>query len=407
MYAVRMGKKGNPASEEKLNGTVTVWSNSYKTPTGYGVQATYLIDRLKKHGANTAMLSNFGHQGQIGTIKTPYGEVEHFPMGVVNYSQDVAPVDHMSFAKRFPEKDVMLTLYDVWVLDSPYYDKLNNIASWTPLDHVTMPTKVEAWLRRANVTPIAMSPFGSRQMEEKKIDHHYIPHGVETKILKPTETMPNGQHVRDYMKTEEKFVVGMVAANKASGLLHRKAFSENILAFSIFNKQHPDSVLYIHTDPIAAGLGWNLLELVRACGIPQDSVIFPNSTEYRYGIPQEQLAATYTGMDVLLAPSYGEGFGVPTVEAQACGTRVIGSSWAATPDLVAEDGWLVDGQPQWDNSQSAWWQIPNVSSIVKALNEAYDAPRERSEVARKFAKQFDVDKVWYDSWMPFLKAQLS
>jgi len=407
MYAIRMGKKGNPASEQSIDGTVTVWSNSYGTPTGYGVQSKYLIDRLVKHNANTAMLSNFGLQGQIQKIKTPYGEVEHFPMGVQSYSQDVAPVDHMSFAKRFPENDLMLTLYDVWVLDNPWYDKINKIASWTPLDHVTMPKKVEAWLRRANVVPISMSPFGQRQMDELGIENTYIPHGVETKVLKPTETMPNGQHVRDYMRTGDKFVVGMVAANKAAGHLHRKAFSENILAFSIFHKTHPDSVLYIHTDPIGAGLGWNLIELVRAAGIPQDSVIFPNATEYRYGIPQEQLAALYTGMDVLLAPSYGEGFGVPTVEAQSCGTRVIGSNWAATQDLVAEDGWLINGQPQWDNSQATWWHVPVVTSIVKALEEAYDAPRGDSEVARKFAKQFDVDDVWYKYWMPFLKAQLS
>jgi len=401
-----MGKKGHPASQLKIDGTVTVWSNSYDTPTGYGVQTKYLIDRLMRHKANTAMLSNFGHQGQVSTINTPYGDVRHYPMGVDAYSQDVAPIDHMSFAKQFQVKDIMLSLYDVWVMSSPYYDQIDKVASWTPLDHITMPPKVEAWLRRDNVLPIAMSPFGHQQMNEKQIDNVYIPHGVETNVLKPTEKLPNGQHIRDYMQTGDKFVVGMVAANKASGLIHRKAFSENILAFSLFHKQHPDSVLYIHTEPTNTRLGWNLLELVRGCGLPKEAVIFPNTTEYRYGIPQEQLAALYTGMDVLLAPSYGEGFGVPTVEAQACGTRVIGSAWAATQDLVSDDGWLIDGQPQWDNSQLAWWSIPNVQSIQKSLNEAYDAPRERSEVSQKFAKQFDVDKIWYEKWLPFFKTHL-
>ncbi len=396
----------HPASKEKLNGTVTVWSNSYGTPTGYGVQAKYLIDRLVKHGANTAMLSNYGHQGQITKLQTEHGSIDHFPMGVTSYSQDVAAVDHMSFASRFDANDIMLTLYDTWVLDSSHYDKISKIASWTPLDHVTMPKKIEAWLHRSNVLPIAMSPFGKREMDSRGIENVYIPHGIETRTLKPTELLPTGEHVRDYMKTRDKFVVGMVAANKATGMVHRKAFSENILAFSIFHKKNPDSVLYIHTDPLGAGLGWNLLELIRACGIPQDSVIFPNPQEYRYGIPQEQLAALYTGMDVLLATSYGEGFGVPTVEAQACGTRVIGSGWAATQDLVSEDGWLVDGQPQWDSNQSAWWQYPSVPSIVKALESAYEADRGNSEVARKFAKQFDVDKVWYENWLPFLKATL-
>jgi len=108
-------------------------------------------------------------------------------------------------------------------------------------------------------------------------------------------------------------------------------------------------------------------------------------------------------MDVLLATSYGEGFGVPTVESLAAGTRVIGSNWAATPDLVSEDSWLVDGQPYWDSGQDAWWQVPNVPAIVAALEEAYKLGKGRSQVAIDFASDFDVDKVWDKYWLPILK----
>jgi glycosyltransferase involved in cell wall biosynthesis len=107
-------------------------------------------------------------------------------------------------------------------------------------------------------------------------------------------------------------------------------------------------------------------------------------------------------MDVLLAPSYGEGFGVPTIEAQACGTPVIASGWAASQDLVSEDGWLIDGQPQWDSSQLAWWRIPSVPSIVQSLEMAYERGREKSEKSIEFAKQFDVETVWTNHWQPYL-----
>jgi glycosyltransferase involved in cell wall biosynthesis len=111
-------------------------------------------------------------------------------------------------------------------------------------------------------------------------------------------------------------------------------------------------------------------------------------------------------MDVLLAPSFGEGFGVPALEAQACGTRVIGSNWAATPDLISEDSWLTDGQLTWDSGQDAWWQTPSVSSLVNALEEAYKAERGPSQVAIDFASQFDVEKVWDTYWMPILRKLL-
>jgi glycosyltransferase involved in cell wall biosynthesis len=152
--------------------------------------------------------------------------------------------------------------------------------------------------------------------------------------------------------------------------------------------------------------GFNLLDLAGSVGIPQDAILFPNSIDYRYGFSQHNLAALYTGMDVMLSVSYGEGFGIPTVEAQACGTRVIGSSWAATADLVAEDGWLVEGQPFWDEGQKSWYNIPLIPSIVNALNLAYEAPREKSQVAIDFAAKFDVEYVWENHWIPVLEKLL-
>jgi glycosyltransferase involved in cell wall biosynthesis len=122
-------------------------------------------------------------------------------------------------------------------------------------------------------------------------------------------------------------------------------------------------------------------------------VLLPNPADYRFGLSQENLAALYTRMDVLLAPSMGEGFGVPVLEAQACGTRVIGSNWAATPDLLSEDSWLTDGQPAWDAGQDAWWETPNIPSLVNALQEAYYAPRGQSQIAIDWAKQFDIQTV--------------
>ena len=394
----------DPRKKEQLTGAISVWSNSYGTATGYGVQTTHLVDRLKRHGADVAMLSNYGLEGRFDEIKTKFGTVPHFPRGFDAYSNDVAPNDHLAWAARNPDKpSLMITLYDAWVLKSPRYAEVPKIASWTPIDHVTLPPKVEEWLVRPNVTPIAMAPNGQRILNEKGIDHVYIPHAVDTAVFKPVEKMPSGQAVTDYFGSSERFVVGMVAANKASGMVHRKSFSENLMAFSIFKKRHPEALLYLHTEPIGMMGGWNLLELLKALGISPQDVMFPNPHDQRFGVSDETMAALYSGIDVLLAPSMGEGFGVPTIEAQACGTRVIVSSWAASQDLASKDSWLVEGQPVWDNMQNAWWMTPQIPSIVEALEQALQAGKTRSMDARKFAKGFDVEKVWFDNWMPALR----
>ena len=403
-----MSKKGNPALKEQFTGAFSVFSNSYDAPTGYGQQVKYMVDRLVRHGLDVANISNFGLEGQRSVIQTPYGQAQHFPRSFNGYSQDTAPLDHMMFTNSVKhEKDVFFTLYDTWVLDSPHYEKFKSIWSWAPLDHIVMPKAVERWLKRPNVLPIAMAPFGLRQMQERDIDGVYIPHGIDTKVLKETRTLSNGINVVDYFKSKDKFVVGMVAANKASGLVHRKAFSENLTAFSILHKKHPDTLLYLHTDVTGSGIGWNLLELLKSLDVPAEAIVMVNPVEYRYGSKQEDLAAYYTAMDVLLAPSLGEGFGVPTIEAQATGTRVIASNWAASQDLVSEDGWLVEGMPAWDAGQSSWWKVPSISQIAEALEAAYQEGKTRSEASAKFAKNFDVETVWKRDWMPLLRSEFN
>ncbi len=392
--------------KEKLNGAVSLWSNSYNAPTGYGQQATHLLDNLKRSGLDVQMLSNYGLEGVPTTVQTAYGKVPHFPRGIDLYSNDAAPIDHANLIAKDPHKpNLFISLYDVWVMQSKGYDKFP-IASWVPLDHVTMPPKVEQWLRKPNVTPIAMAPHGVRQMTAKGIECEYVPHAIDTKVYKPTFEI--GKHaINDYLGIKEyDFLIGVVAANKASGLVHRKAFGELLMAFSIFSKEQPDALLYLHTDAYGMAGGWNLIQVLQSLGIPKDKVLLPNPQDYRFGMSKKDLAAIYTRMDVLLAPSYGEGFGVPALEAHACGTRVIGSNWAATPDLISEDSWLTDGQPAWDAGQDAWWQTPNIPSLVNALKESYYAKRGPSQVAIDFAKDFDIETVWDKHWVPVLKKLL-
>jgi glycosyltransferase involved in cell wall biosynthesis len=226
---------------------------------------------------------------------------------------------------------------------------------------------------------------------------------VDTKVYKPTRIV-EGMDIRDYYGVGDNFLVGMVAANKANGSLHRKGFSEAFMAFGVFLQSHPEAKLYVHSEVTGAYGGFNLIDLARACGIPKDSILFPDPEKLRFGYSDAEMAALYTGMDVLLHTSYGEGFGVPAIEAQACGTRVIGSSWAATPDLLSADCLMVEGQPFWDEAQKSFFQIPLIPSIMGALKQVYES-RGDSPESVKFAKQFDVETVWEKYWVPFLKTR--
>jgi glycosyltransferase involved in cell wall biosynthesis len=292
-----------------------------------------------------------------------------------------------------------MTLYDVWVYNELKFD--DEIVSWVPLDHITPPPKVIEFLQRENVTPIAMSQFGQEQLDSVSVESIYIPHGVDTKIFKPTPLI-DGVPARQFMGVpDDTFLVGIVAANKANGQIHRKAYAENLLAFAIFHKKYPNSQIYIHSEPSRVYGGFELAILLKAVGLDKSAVLLPDRDLLRTGYPESVLAGFYSAMDVLLSTSYGEGFGIPTVEAQACGTRVITSNFAASKDLASEDSWLVEGQPFWDEAQGCFFSIPSVNKIVNALEEAYHAERGASQKAIDFAAQFDVDLIWQEKWTPF------
>ena len=401
---------GNPAKQQKINGAVTWYSNGINQPTGYGQQSWEVVTRMKRHGIDVATVSNYGREGVNGFIDTPYGKVFEYARGLDLYSNDSTPVAYAHHAEQHSDKpNLLITLADVWILQNPEFQNIPKIASWVPLDHISMPPAVKKWLDQPNVLPIAMAPWGVEQMAEVGIESTYIPHAIDTHVFKPTEEIA-GQKTRRFLNLkDDDFLVVVNSANKANKSIHRKAFAELLYAFALFRKKVPNAYLYIHTEPTGLFGGFHLPRLAAACGLPQDAVLFPNPIDYRFGFERQDLAAIYTAADVVLQVSYGGGFELPIMEAQACGTRVISTNWSGPKDLVAEDGWLVPGQLFWDEAQVAWFKIPSIAAITQALSDSYDEVKANgsySAVSREFAKQFDAEKVWLEKWIPFLKAHL-
>jgi glycosyltransferase involved in cell wall biosynthesis len=55
-------------------------------------------------------------------------------------------------------------------------------------------------------------------------------------------------------------------------------------------------------------------------------------------VPDEDLPAYYTHAECLVLPSYAEGFGLPPLEAMACGCPVVVSTAGALPEIVGDAG---------------------------------------------------------------------
>jgi glycosyltransferase involved in cell wall biosynthesis len=59
-------------------------------------------------------------------------------------------------------------------------------------------------------------------------------------------------------------------------------------------------------------------------------------------VARQDLPALYSAADCLCHPSWYEGFGLPPLEAMACGTPVVVSDRSSLPEVVGEAGLLVD-----------------------------------------------------------------
>lgn len=59
-------------------------------------------------------------------------------------------------------------------------------------------------------------------------------------------------------------------------------------------------------------------------------------------VPHEHLPSLYNAADAFVYPSVYEGFGLPPLEAMACGTPIITGNFSSLPEVVGEAGIMVD-----------------------------------------------------------------
>jgi glycosyltransferase involved in cell wall biosynthesis len=368
-----------------------VHSNAPWACTGYG-QQTEMLTRLAKQAGHDVAISAFWG---LGGKSLDWDGMRVYPADE-NWGNTYLPAYAMHMGDGDLAEVQVLTLMDVWVLTNPLLSTLN-LASWVPIDHVPAPPNVIKFFERTGATPIAMSRFGEQQLRTAGLDPLYVPHAINTDVLRP---IPQAAARTLLGVPQDAFVVGMVAANKGNAP-PRKAFPQVFEAFARFQQQHPEAVLYLHSVKSPGPNGLDLANLAAHFKIADGSVFFTPEFELHMGVDLERMPVVYSAMDVLAAPSYGEGFGIPIIEAQACGVPVAVGNWTAMPELVG-DGYLIEGTRWYDASQGAFFKHAFVESIVDAFEQAYQRRGGGSEKARAFAMNYDERKVFTEMWVPVL-----
>ena len=383
---------------------VLLHSNSPTAATGYGVQTALLAARLTDDGHDVAISATYGHGANngLGSWTTPSGKtLVVYPSWQLVSGEDVLYAHAKSHFGN--EEGWIICLIDIWSMKGDDAAGFNMVG-WAPVDHDPVPPIVTDFFERApSVLPLAMSRHGQTEYLRCGIAADYIPLAVDTNVYKPTfEADVGGRMVtsREFLELPTgAFVVGLVGMSKDPA--DRKNMVIALQAFAEFHKEHPNAILHIHTDKRGSSSGIDLPEVAKACGIPDTAMSYTNQYAYVIGWPPHLMALAYTGFDVLLSLG-NEGFGVPMLEAQACGVPVIAADVCAQTELLGA-GWLVTGDRSWDGPSKSWYLRPSVASVVEALESAYAADLiDMQEGAIAFARQYDADYIYDTYWKPYI-----
>jgi len=380
------------------------------THSGYGKPWRYLLPRLHEAGHELAMAPFFGFRGAVLNFDINGAPVKFYPPCKDQFFNDIIGHHAADF-----EADVVITMQDVWTLK----DWGQQDFRWCPNFPVDTEPVSAAILNAIDGchTPLVNTRWAQQQLIENGwMNAHYMPYGVDCEIFSPGDQAEARKAVG---LPPDVFIAGMVAAN--SSFPSRKSFPEVIVAWERWLAAGNDGILYIHaTITPKRKMGIQFEQMINTLHIPWSSLDDPDPErkarakimfppQYRMwcgAIDDNELANVYRSMDVLLSPSQAEGFGIPIVEAQACGIPVVTQNITSMTELTFAGLCLEPAQPVWE-TEGGWRGVADVDRIVGALDWAAGlSDEERVDLAcvgREGALDFDYDVEIERDWLPLLE----
>lgn len=192
--------------------------------------------------------------------------------------------------------------------------------------------------------------------------------------------IPDTDEVKNYIKTKYGLGDYILFAGRVEA---RKNLTTLIKAFYELKKSG-----FGHKLTIIGGMGWQheeVLDQIHKLNL-QDEMVFPGY------VPEEDLVKFYNAADLFIYPSLYEGFGLPPLEAMACGTPVITSNTSSLPEVVGDAGITVDPL--------------NVDDLFRAMRKVLDDEKLQRKLKDKGinrSKDFSWQKTAQKTWQIYEK----
>jgi len=217
-------------------------------------------------------------------------------------------------------------------------------------------------------------------------------------------------------------IIGFVARNQ-----RRKLIPDLCRSFAEFSKERNDVVLWLHTS-YPDNQGWNIPEILMENGICS-KVVFTyycqNCREVKVrhfsgasgwcqkcgtysmapsnvsgAIPDFIMSRIFNSFDLYVQYALAEGFGVPAIQAAACGVPIIETNYSAMEDIALKLGSMkVDPIVLYDEIETGCKRAShNNAELVKLFREFFDQPkliREKigADTRKKYVENYSWDRT--------------
>lgn len=270
---------------------------------------------------------------------------------------------------------------------------------WYPMDS---PTFDERWtdLFESIDTLVVISRFAQQRLApilSGRLPMAYIPHGVDLKVFKPWSETTKQRARREWsagsgFDLRGKFVIFTGETNH---------WRKNMYVVLDVLKGLPDdtvAIMHCPPEPRDGSNGWDLGEIAEQLGV-RDRVFFTGKGKSRPELSQANLADLLRLSDVRVSATQGEGFGIWTLEAMACGIPSVITDCTTSRELLGDgEAGLLTRVAHWQPMQHGLLRraFADVQEMTEQARMLYDDPELRrklgAEGARR-AKPYAVQRV--------------
>lgn len=349
-------------------------------PSGYGRIADNICTRLVKRGYDVIAASLF-----FDGLLPPQYEGERLPYWVASLA-----------GKNWLEETLKLiptVQPDVIVVaqDFPYAEQLYHApVDWsktalvviTPVDGAPIYPK---WVDVAKQVDglLTISKFGVETFRRAGVQATLCPPGVDgNKFFK------HNDETRAALRTKLGLSPDHFLAMTAAQNQGRKCYSLMLQAFFDFAADKPNARYLIDAEATSPA-GWDIPALCQQFGWDTGKIIF-RADAVRAGIIE--LRDRYNCADLHMVVSHREGFGLPLVEAQACGVASMALDYCSGGEICGYDE--ETGQPRGylltpsEHTEAGTWggaldRSPDMKGFVNRLQWAHDHADERNAIAQR------------------------